>query len=561
MWLAKEARGVKEMKLGNVFALVLVSAAVATAQQPTPQPAFTNEVRVNNVTVDVKVVGPDGTPVTSLRREDFRIFEDGAEQDVTNFLAVHGGEVSAAQDGGLVGASAPRQVVIFFDLYQLLERDKNRVVASLRQQLAGGLPPAMTVGVASFDGVLRVHTAPTASAARVLEALNEVERTSATGLQRQITLASFGTWGLPSGDEENGDPHRRLSDPDYRRVQNAEFWTELRRIVERVELAFTAGLQRFADTRARKLALFVSPGLPRTRRLPVFRVNDFWSDQPPEYSQIGFLGRIAQRASEMEYTLYALDPSSPRIEGGDADIGALPLASQAGASSFWMEADRKDDLIKAARFTGGEALFTPDGAAALADVERLTASYYSLAFQPDHAGDDREHTIRVSVRDHPEYTLTYRTRYIDRPFEERDAERARAALLTGETANPLGVVLVMSKPKRSFRLGASGLHVFRLPVEVRIPYAELTLVPRGPVATGQLQVVMLVVDAHGNQSRLGRREVPVQLPVDKVEEARTRGYFSFEATLELEGGERSVRVAVEDKLAHTTSTVTANVHL
>ena len=534
---------------------LLTVAVTALAQEQTPAPSFVSQVNVNNVTVDVQVRDSNGVPVQGLGRGDFRVLEDGKEQALTNFLSVNGGEVDSAGDASLVGQPAARQVIVFFDLYLMTEPDKRRLVEGLIERFEAGVPPALTVGVVSFDGTLRVHTAPSSSREKIVGALKEVSRTPATGLQRQMHLSSLDVSDMPRRET--------WTSYEYRHRQNAEYWDELRRMVARVESAFTATVQRFSATDARKVVVLVSPGFPRAQNVPIYRDYDFYLDAPIEYRNVGLLGKAAMLASELEYTVYTLDASGNQLLDAASDVGSRQPANfnDVADATFWREADRKDNLIKAAELTGGEAIFTTDSSAALADVERLTATYYSLGYQPDHAGDGKSHSIKVEVIGHPDYVLTHRSSYVDRPFEQREAERSRAALLTGESANPLGVVLALDKPKSSFKFGAQGMKVFTVAAELRIPYAHLVMIPRGDIAWGQVQVVVVGVDTSGNQSELTHQKLSIELPADKVEEARARGYYAYRFSLRLEGGATSVRIAVDDVLAHSTSTVLADLKL
>jgi VWFA-related protein len=535
---------------------IVFLAAAALAQQPTPTaPVFVSEVTVNNITVDVKVVDAQGVPVPDLKREDFRILEDGKGQAITNFLAVIGGQVAASPDGTVVGQPAPRQVVVFFDLYQLIEPDKRLVLDSLREQISVGLPPAETMAIVSFDGSLRVHAPPTSSREKLLEALKAVERLPATGLQRQINLSTFRTDDIRTG--------RSLAGYEYRHAQNEEYWNQMRNIVGRVETAFSATLDRFSTAPgARKVIVLISPGFPRVENIPTYRNYDFFrGTSPSEYRNVGLFDHAARLAGELEFTLFTLDPSGTTMNDADASKSRPSGFTDVANAAFWRESDRKDNLIKAAQITGGEAMFTANGGAALADVERLTSSYYSLAFQPDHVGDGKEHQLKVEVNGHPDYQLTYRKSYVDRPAEQREAERTRAALLTGQTENSLGVELVLEKPTSKFRWGAEGMHIYRFGAELRIPYARLTMLPRGSVAWGQVRVVIMATDPKGNQSELSHQKVPIEIPADKLEEAKQRGYYAYRFTLEIEGGNRSLRVAVDDVLAHTTSAVIADLKL
>ncbi|MCS7182610.1 MAG: VWA domain-containing protein [Thermoanaerobaculum sp.] len=539
------------MKSTLVLSLMLFATPVLAQEQV---PRFISEVTVNNVTVDVVVRDANGVPVNGLRMQDFRLWEDDKEQVITNFLAVEGGQITQANDPQLLGQPMPRLVVLFFDLYLMTEADKRQVLENLADIVGIGLPPGQEVAVLSFDGTLRVHCEPTASLERLQRALKEVSRLPATGLQRQIRLSSFDVRDLPARET--------WSTYQFRRAQNQEYWFEMRQMVSRLERAFSAALQRYSKVPARKIAVLISPGFPRAENVPIYRDYDFWLDTPPEYRHAGLLGKTALQAAEAEYTLFTLDPSGTQLSTVDASQRSSSLdVGDVGNVAFWREADRKDTLIQAARLTGGEAIFSSDAGAALADVERVTATYYSLAFQPPHAGDGKRHTIRVEVVGHPEYRLTYRREYVDRPLSERDADRIRAGLLLGEQSNDLGLVLVLDKPQSRLRVGAKGLKVHRLNAELRIPYAQLTLLPRGKDHWGQVQVVILVVDKAGNQSELAHQLLPLELPADKVAEARARGYFAYRFTLELEGGEQSLRVAVEDTLAKTTSTVMADLRL
>ncbi len=541
-------------KLSIPLAVALTGATVLAQEKPTP-PAFISEMTVNNVTVDVKVADSQGVPVAGLRKQDFRILEDGKDQVVTNFLAVTGGQVAESPDPAVVGLPEPRQVLLFFDLYELTEPDKRAVLESIREQVSAGLPPAEVMAVVSYDGTLRVHTPPTSSVEKLVAAFKEVERIPATGLQRQIKLSTFRTDDMRTG--------RGYGGYEYRHTQNEEYWNEMRRIVGAVQGAFSAALDRFAVGHgARKVAVMVSPGFPRVENVPIYRTYDFFRDtSPSEYRNVGLLERAAQLASELEYTLYTLDPSGATSVEMDASRARPVGFTDVANVRFWREADRKDNLIQAAHLTGGEAVFTRDGGAALADVERLTASFYSLAFQPDHAGDGKEHKLKVEVIGHLDYKLTHRRSYVDRPAEQREAERTRAALLTGQTENPLGIELVLDKPTSRFRLGAQKMKVYTLEAELRIPYAHLTMLPRGSVAWGQVQVVIVVSDDSGNLSDLAHRRVPIELPIEKLKEAQERGYFAYRFKCEIEGGKQAMRIGVDDELAHTTSAVQADLNL
>jgi Ca-activated chloride channel family protein len=68
--------------------VTIFSAVVAHAQEPVPPPAKPIRVSVDRVNVGVIVTDSHGSFVSGLHREDFRVFDDGAEQPITDFAAV-----------------------------------------------------------------------------------------------------------------------------------------------------------------------------------------------------------------------------------------------------------------------------------------------------------------------------------------------------------------------------------------------------------------------------------------------------------------------------------------
>jgi Ca-activated chloride channel family protein len=71
-----------------LFATVLCACSFTGAQENPQLPKQTIQVSVDRVSVGVIVTDPGGRFVEGLRREDFRIFDNGIEQPLTGFAAV-----------------------------------------------------------------------------------------------------------------------------------------------------------------------------------------------------------------------------------------------------------------------------------------------------------------------------------------------------------------------------------------------------------------------------------------------------------------------------------------
>jgi VWFA-related protein len=110
----------------------LLGARSARAQQPTEVPSI--RVNVERVNVGVTVADSHGQFVSGLQRSDFRLFDNGAEQPITDFLSI----------------DEPAQVLLLVEagpaVYLLQEGHLQAV-----QVLLEGLAPADRVAIVRYD--------------------------------------------------------------------------------------------------------------------------------------------------------------------------------------------------------------------------------------------------------------------------------------------------------------------------------------------------------------------------------------------------------------------------
>jgi VWFA-related protein len=76
------------LRAALLFPAVLCVCSFASAQENTHQPKQTIQVSVDRVNVGVIVTDHSGRFVEGLRREDFRVYDNGNEQPLTGFAAV-----------------------------------------------------------------------------------------------------------------------------------------------------------------------------------------------------------------------------------------------------------------------------------------------------------------------------------------------------------------------------------------------------------------------------------------------------------------------------------------
>lgn len=134
--------------------------------------------RVNLVEVGCAVRLPDGTPLRELRREEFRLFENGVEQRIAHFDA----------------SSAPANIALLLDASPSVFREFAEMKAAARA-LSESLAPADEVALAAFAGgtyLLLPFTRDRALLERAIAspALAQVANSSESNIYQAIYLAA-----------------------------------------------------------------------------------------------------------------------------------------------------------------------------------------------------------------------------------------------------------------------------------------------------------------------------------------------------------------------------------
>lgn len=564
--------------------------SVAVAQDDPAR--FAGEATVNVVEVPVQVYdSATGEPVTGLTPADFMVRENGVVQEISNFTEItRGAQPEPAPTGERLPASMmpevphhdatpPLQLVYLVDLYLMTKGERDRAVDGLSAHYATGVPLDERVSLVVYDGTLATVVDRTGDRRELLAGLAEVRDMSARGIQQQISF----TPGL----SDASIPNER--NPEYyeRRQRSREFIFELDRRTRRVGNAITATMARYGRADGRRVLVAMTPGHPRTEWSPSYGTIDFINNAAA-YPTADLWREVALEAADLGFTLFVVDSSGIAAQG-TADVGfgvtdsiddVLKTATtiQGGPARFnpnntgqsvdsaandpnqergnlgqWLERNRKNLLLGTAEATGGAGLFTLDLAPAIASIRSDLDHYYSLGYAAHHAGDGNEYQITVSIPARPDLTLVHRQAYVDQPAAVRAAQRLRSEMLFGGDANPLGVRVEIGTADGRFRLGAAGSKRVQVPIDVKIPYARLEMVPRGDQYWGQVLITFFNEDATGNQSGLASHVQDITVAADRYQEAVAKGYFRYSSTVELEGGTQKMFVGIQDQLSNRTS--------
>lgn len=536
------------------------------AEEPTD--TYFEAVDVQVVNVDVYVTDKStGERVRGLTKDDFEIFEDGRPVAVSNFLAVEDGRPLGLPE---IEADAPEtiplgdlpdlrlekkelppeqqlHVVVYIDNLFLQVFSRNRAIRQIRTFLQDRLREGDRVMIATFQRSLRIRQPFTTDYSVVAEILNEIE--------------------TEQGFEQQGETQRREV------IRDIEFARTAYEAMARVELHADsiyddAGrsidklremVGSLAGLPGRKAILHVSDGIPMTPAADLFEmIANKWQDQ------ISLLGsgnryRLAHRyhslttlASSHRVSFYTLEAAGLRSHRSlSAEYGGSTSGAQPGSSFIQADhtfaSNRQETLQLLAHDTGGLSAFNTNNiAGALGRMEQDFENWYSLAYHPARTGDGRYHDIEVKVKRRG-VEVRHRNGYRDRSLEARVNEETLASLIHGVERDDLGIDVRLGQPVR---------HEDRwlVSVDVRIPIGALTLLPYESIHRGRLRVAVAAKDGDGELSEIDQKLVPLDIPADDLETAKTQ-YFTYTAQLLMEDGNQTVAVGVQDDTSRERSMV------
>lgn len=559
--------------------LALPALLGAQAPQAEPPPVFVERIDVDVINVEVFVTDGQGRPVTGLTRDDFEIRHDGRPVEISNFFTVSRRdrlemELARTADEGAAAAAgaatAPAtdlpedqrlNLLVYVDHFHLRPQNRTRVLDTLGGFLEDRLFQGDRVMIVGYDGQLDVVQPFTRDVADISTALGRISTVKTHGqyfdAERRRVLDNVRTAAL-----ELPEPDPQLAD-GYVRAFIHEQRTELQRSMT----ALSQMVRSLAGLPGRKALLYVSDGVPQRPGEDVYlymsevfggAVIQGTSGKISDYvdtfnstllaDQNHLFDDITRHANAHQVTLYTLDA---RGAAGHSIAGAQERALVADnrvAMDALQTTNFQEPLIEMAEATGGRSILNTSAyEAALADAAADFDHFYSLGFNSPGEGDGDWHDIDVRVK-RPGLKVRHRTGYVDKPAEERIADRTLSSLMFDMEVNPLGVEIDFGKPERQKR------GVFHLPVLVRVPIREVTLLPNGNVREGRLRFYVAVKDDLGGVSDPQEQVYPLRVPADQVEVARGKE-VGWGAMLRIAPGTPRVAVGVWDELSGTESFV------
>ncbi len=534
----------------RLVAATLAAALAAPAGAQAPAGTFGETLEVRVVNIEVVVVDKAGNRVTGLGPADFKRLVDGKPTPIEYFTEVRGGGAMAApaeaagapatqnipalQPGAAVGTS----YLVFIDDLFSITRDRNRVLESLRRDVAQ-LGPEDRMAIVAYDGRrLEMLTSWSQSVAARDRALKKASERPSYGLQRlselrindrdrQLRRQTMGFGGVGVGGREI------VTQLDLSERSYAETLAEQ---VQGSVAAAQATLRSFAQPPGRKVLLLLSGGWPY---MPVeYTINDF--TRPVIDASIPggepLFRPLVDTANLLGYTIYPVDV--PGLQGPSIDMeqSSADDAQAAGFAARSREQEDETALMYVAKETGGEALLNGLREKALERAEADTRSYYWLGFTPARRGDDKRSTIKVEVT-RPGLKVRSRDSFLDLSKKTEVTMEVESALLFGNPPSMRSLAVAVGKPQKA------ALGVVKLPLSIQIPLDAITMVPISGKYVADLELRVAALDDQGRRS-----EVPV-LPFQiSGHHAPIAGQQAkYETTLEIRRARQQLVVAVFDK--------------
>lgn len=189
-----------ELPWSLVLATLLLAAAAPVLarqeQRRQDEPAvFSEVIDVRVVNAEIVVTDREWNRVHGLAASDFELLVDGEPMPISYFTEIAEGFAQGAATGAVAGvpdldpyAPVGTNFLIFIDDFFSIERDRNRVLDSLEEDLRE-LGPVDRVAAVAFDGDgVDVLTAWTNDATAMEQALDRARGRSAHGLRRLSEL-------------------------------------------------------------------------------------------------------------------------------------------------------------------------------------------------------------------------------------------------------------------------------------------------------------------------------------------------------------------------------------
>ena len=531
--------------------------------------SFGEMVEVEIVNIDVYVTDKQGQAVQGLTRDDFTVYSDGREVEITNFYTVVGGrevvegtETVAALETeeterqpslSLAPELAPEHklwMIVYVDNYNINSIERQRAFPAVRQFLGRSLQAGDKAMLVTYDRKLEVREPFTDKLTVLHDALDEIEDDSGFAAIRRRELMST----LRNIDDANSAGQALLYARNYAEEQmnGIQYSTDaLERLIESL-----GGLP------GRKAVVHVSSGMPMLAGEAAFHAvaEKFGSSEAyaeiPRHDTTRSFERINRHANAHRVAFYTVDAGGLRgMEFGNAEYGGFVDPKLRSVLDSVVPENLQAPLRFMALETGGRSIINQNEILpALEKASQDFRTFYSLGIPSTDSESGRYHKIEVKLKEKRRgVSLRHRAGYRSKTTDTRVRDNLRSALLYAHQANPDNIKVTWGRLERQ-----DDGH-YMLPIQLHIPLRDVVLLPTGSGKHElRLRLYVGAVGEDGERSDIDSAPLGLRLADEHVEAAKKESFVHTHKLL-LSPGRKRVGVAILDLFGRDSSVVTRSI--
>lgn len=477
----------------SLWSRLWVLAALAPWHVPAQDqtPTFTTGTRL--VIVDLTARDKNGRPITTLKRDDVEVFEDGVRQEIKVFelqklegealapIAVDSKNPKVIEEKAAISvkpamvAPAPgtikyqdkRLICLFFDMTSMDTPEQLRAQEAAVKFLATQMTSADLVEIMTYT-----------TAIKVIQEWTD-DRDALINTVKKITIgegADLADMGVTSADEGD-DSGSFVADETEFNIFNTD----------RKLAALEDASRKLSMFPEKKALIYFSSGVQKTG--------------VENQSQIKATTNAASKANVMIYPvdargLVALAPQGDATQASSRGTGMNDGTKQSTLRSNFN--DSQETLVTLAADTGGKAMLdTNDLGLGIRQAQQDMASYYIIGYTSrNEAEDGKYRRIDLRLKDKTlvaklDFRRGYYASKVWTKFNESDKEQQlQEALTLGDPVNDLPLALEIDY----FRIARDRYFV---PISVKIPGSAVGLSKHGDKQTAGFDFIGQVRDASG----------------------------------------------------------------
>lgn len=486
-----------------VILAVLLAATTSLFAQ-----SLTEKIDVSLVNVDVTVTS-HGAPARGLTRDDFTVFEDGVVRPITNFYAVepvlsgtNRSTTPSAPDAVITDPTDERfrrKVLVVVDNRHVTMHNRDRALAALERfvddRFTGGTYDWSIAFISDKADLMLPLTSDKQKLHETIGAIRRIvanpDRPSEEDVTRLAKVSEFSDASATS--VANGTIDGRLQDL-------VEFGTRFQMEADatRTVDAIRESVRSFAGAPGRKIILLVTGSLGFNDSASPLNANPRSVVNNPRNIAASTRWTTALRdvlireanASNVSFYIVNSEGLTPTSDATDSNA-SLGFASSIGRPMSTGSSNNLASMYWLARETGGRLMPGNSPEKSLAEFDRTSSNFYSLAYKPTHGEDGKYHSIKVELK-HSGYELQYRTGYSSVPVSVQLARAMQSPMAETmqQSSIPIDIVTGNSAPKDGNVL---------VPLHATVPAKSLQFIPTGTESVARIDLYVTVFDDRGRR--------------------------------------------------------------